>query len=83
MTADEFDEKFRPVKNHHDRGAGWDGCLFGTSGAEHNFVRNQPENTVWTLNSHGELVTGYHWADRVGYLVTEVPWDDDMVVPGN
>jgi hypothetical protein len=83
MTIDEFDDKFRPVKNPHDRDAGWDGCLFGVTGVEHNFVRSRPANTVWTLTSHGPLVSGYHVVDRVGYVVTEVPWEEDTeVVPG-
>lgn len=80
MTSDDFDEKFRPVKNPHDRDAGWDGCLFGTSGAEFNFVRSQPANHVWTLSSHGPLISGFHVVDRVGYIVTEVPWEEDMEV---
>ncbi len=80
MTPDEFDDRFRPFKNPHDRAAGWDGCLFGTAGVEHNFVRNQPENTVWTLTSQGSLIGGYHLIDRVGYIVTEVPWEEEIEV---
>jgi hypothetical protein len=80
MTPEDFDEKFRPLKNPHDRDAGWDGCLFGTAGVEHNFVRNQPGKTVWTLTSHNTLVAGYHLFDRVGYIVTEVPWEEDSEI---
>lgn len=80
MDSDDFDDKFRPVKNPHDRNAGWDGCLFGTNGAELNFVRSQPANKVWTLSSHGTLISGFHVVDRVGYVVTELPWEEDMEV---
>ena len=80
MKAEDFDEKFRPFKNPHDRDAGWDGCLFGTNGVEYNFVKNQPENRVWTLTSHNTLVSGRHLVDRVGYIVTEVPWEIDTEV---
>jgi hypothetical protein len=83
MTIDEFDEKFRPVKNPHDSDAGWDGCLFGTRGVERNFVRNQPANKVWTLLSYGLLVSGYQLVDRVGYLVTEVAWEEEISVDEN
>lgn len=80
MTSDEFDEQFKPIKNPHDKDAGWDGCLFGITGAEHNFVRGSRWNHVWTLTSHGTLISGYHWVDRVGYIVTEEPWKTDTEV---
>jgi hypothetical protein len=80
ITDDEFDEKFQPLKNPHDKDAGWDGCLFGTTGVEHNFVRNQPERRVWTLLSNNTVVSGYHLVDRVGYLVTLVPWSEDTEI---
>ena len=80
MGCEEFYELFRPVKNHHDDSAGWSGCLFSTHGVQHNFVRNQRAETVWTLTSHGTLISGYHFADRAGYIVTEVPWNRNLEV---
>ena len=75
ITEDEFFNNFKPITNPHN------GTLvFETFGAEHNFVRNQPENTVWTLLDDNSIVSGYHWANRVGYYVTEVPWTQETNV---
>lgn len=77
MSEDEFFEKFRPITNKHTGS-----FLFETFGAEHNFVKNQPKNTVWTLLDDNSIVNGYHWVNRVGYYVTEVPWTEDThVIP--
>jgi hypothetical protein len=78
ITEDQFDE-LRPITNPHGD-HGWNGCLFETSGVEFNFVKNQPQDRVWTLLSDNTLVSGLHLVDRVGYLVTEVPWTEDTEV---
>lgn len=80
ITEDQFDEDFKPVQNPHNKDAGWNGCLFETYGVEFNFVKNQPENRVWTLLSDNTLVSGLRTVDRVGYIVTEVPWTEDTEV---
>lgn len=81
MTEEEFEEH-RPIINPHgDRG--WGGTLWGSHGAELNFIRNQHENKVWTLvEVDGEMciVTGFHWVNRVGYFVTENPWKEECEV---
>lgn len=82
MTEKEF-KTFRPLKNPHGD-HGWDGTLWETYGAELNFVRNQPNNKVWTLmdDEEGNLIimTGLHHTNRVGYFVTELPWTEESVV---
>lgn len=80
INSELFDEKFKPVKNPHNRDAGWNGCLFDTHGVEYNFIKNQSEDRVWTLLSDNTLVNGRRHIDRVGYLVTELPWTEDMEV---
>jgi hypothetical protein len=80
MSPDDFDEEYKPIKNPHDKDAGWDGCLFATHGVEHNFVKNQSSKRVWTLLSDNTLVSGYHLIDRVGYIVTLLPWAEDTTV---
>jgi len=82
MTEKEF-ETFRPLKNPHGD-HGWDATLWETYGVELNFVRNQQPNRVWTLMNDDEgnlvIVTGFHFVNRVGYFVTEIPWAEDSVV---
>lgn len=78
MNEDHF-KAHLPIKNPHgDRG--WGSTLWDTHGAELNFVRNQHENKVWTLmEEDGEMfiVTGFHFVNRLGYFVTEKPWDQE------
>lgn len=77
MTYDEFIETFRPVTNHFEDAA-FDGYLFETYDEQADYVRWQPERRIWTVieGDDGELylVDGYHWVDRIGYFLTEVPW---------
>lgn len=51
ITEDEFYEKYKPVKNHLDTNASWDGCLFETFGEEikYCFELAKKENRVWTI----------------------------------
>lgn len=74
MSIDDFkpiNNKFRPEDQ-----------MFETFGEELEFVRDQPDNKVWTLmdDDDGNLVvtTGFHYVNRVGYYVTEIPWDREM-----
>lgn len=85
-------EQFKPVTNHIDDNAGYDGCLFETYGPEYAFIAELAEsqpNRVWTLlDSDGEdldIVAGWHFVNRLGYFVTEVGFDaasSDLVVEG-
>lgn len=80
ITEDQFDEDFRPVQNPHNKDASWNGCLFETYGVEFNFVKSQPKNKVWTVTDEGGVVSGLHLVNRVGYIVTEVPWTEETEV---
>lgn len=81
MTFDEWWDEFKPVVNHlvgPDKRS-CDNRLFETFGAEDEYVRKvaglEPQR-VWTLlDCDGVQVIGdgWHWVNRVGYFVTEVP----------
>lgn len=81
INEEEFENKYRPIKNPHNKNSGWNGCLFETYGVEYNFVKNQSASHIWTLLSNGTLVSGHHFADRVGYVVTLNPWINETEVP--
>lgn len=73
-----FDEHYRPIQNHLDPDASWNGQMFETFGAELEFVKSQPADRVWTWtdNDTGSRTTvgaGYHYVNRIGYFVTEQP----------
>lgn len=68
-------EKYRPVKNHFVPDSGWDGELFETYGEEGRYIRSLDPAFVWTwVDGDGSiLLSGYHWVNRIGYLVTRHP----------
>lgn len=77
-------DKYKPIKNHLDDNASFDGYMYETYGEEMEFVRSQPLNTIWTL-IHGDydslfLDNGMHVVNRIGYFITTNPWPDDTVV---
>lgn len=76
-----FWEKYQPVKNHINKNAGYDGCLFETFGEELKYVQSRKaENVVWTLlDCDGQTIvsSGYHFVNRLGYFVTLKPTLED------
>ncbi len=72
-----FWQKFKPVKNHLDTNASFDGHMFETYGPELEHVQSKvPEGTVWTLlDCDGQLVisSGFSFVNRMGYFITEKP----------
>lgn len=84
INDNDFYEQFKPVKNHIDTNASWDGCMFETYGEELEFVKAQPEKKIWTVmdSDNGEMMvgSGFHFVNRLGYLITEEPWDDEIQV---
>ena len=92
ITEDEFDTRYPLVINHLNPNASWafgdgPGCLFETYGQELAFVRSQDPRTIWTLvdgdDGNQYLLSGFHFVNRIGYLVSTVPFpeDADILVP--
>jgi len=78
MSYDQWCEQYRPVRNELCRCAPYDGLMFETYGAEQEYVRRQDRECIWTLvQAEDELVilSGWHTVNRLGYFVTERPWD--------
>ena len=77
LTWEEFETNYRPIKNPFSA----DGSrMFETYGEEVEFVRKAPANTIWTYSQvdYGFVTTeGYHFVNRLGYYITEVPWEED------
>jgi hypothetical protein len=94
LTEDEFDEMFSPIKNQFDESAGFDGCLHETYGEELEYVRSLiAENRVVTiiegedeLGDDGEMHSvifydsGYHFVNRLGYLILDKPYTEEFSV---
>ena len=80
LTEDDFLARFKPVSNPIDPNAGFDGCLFETFGDDLAYVRDQDPNLVWTvLDCDGQLAiaSGFHFVNRLGYLIATVPTEPD------
>jgi hypothetical protein len=79
LTWKEFEEQFKPIKNHFSKDP--DEIMFETYGEEVDFVlAKDTENKVWTY-ADGDycsyVSSGYHYVNRIGYYITEVPYEED------
>lgn len=84
MSDEKWFKKFKPIKNHLCNDASWDGYMFETYGEELQFVLDRANGltgsayTVWTWidgDTKSLICEGYHLVNRIGYLITEVPYD--------
>jgi hypothetical protein len=80
LTWKEFEEQFKPIKNHLTNDP--DSIMFETYGEELDFVRAQNPNVIWTY-ADGDycsyVSSGYHFVNRIGYHITEIPFDPDTI----
>ena len=81
MDYETWIETYKPIQNHLSKYASFDGTMFETYGDEVEFVKTQVEaQKVWTIRDGEDdtliLTAGMGWVNRLGYLVTEVAWQD-------
>lgn len=79
LDEDTFLQRFPLRHNHLANDAPFVGCMFETYGNELAFVREQNMRCVWTvLDCDGELsiASGFHFVNRIGYLVSTIPVQD-------
>ena len=82
IKEDEFYESFELVKNTIDKNAAWGGFMFETYGEEFEFVKSRA-SCAWTiLEEDGYLLylSGIHFVNRIGYLITTAPPTEETVV---
>ena len=93
LNMEEWEHHFKPIKNHLDENASFNdgsgGLMFETYGAEYDSVAAagaENPNKIWTLvdGEDGQtiIINGWAMVNRIGYFITEVPYDDmlDIVV---
>lgn len=79
-TIDDWIEKYKPIKNHIDENASFDGLAFETYDDEVDFVSKQNPHNIWTqvyANDNYYIVPGFRWVDRENYFITEKPFTDE------
>jgi hypothetical protein len=87
FTEEQFDKKFKLVKNHIDKNASFDGKMFETYGKEIEYVIKMAKlNRVVTIiecdteDPEDEdalcmvYASGYHIVNRIGYLILAKPY---------
>jgi hypothetical protein len=79
----EWEKKFKPIHNHILNDP--DQQMFETYGEEVDFVLKQDPKKIWTWiqgDMSDLLVAGYHYVNRLGYYISEIPWEneDDYVL---
>jgi len=79
MNEKQFYQHFTPIANDLDTKASWNGCMYETYGAELFYVKRYDERYVWTIIEGDEgqwyLIPGYHFINRIGYIITKQPHD--------
>jgi hypothetical protein len=83
ITFEKWAEEFKPTTNHMDDNASYDGAMFETYGDELDHVRVADKFNIWTLisgdNGSTWIISGYHLVNRMGYFITEKPFEDDEI----
>jgi hypothetical protein len=81
MDFDEWCATYKPIKNHIDTNASFNGEMFETYGEEVAFVKEQPEENIWMYGDGDDggsfIWSGWGFVNRLGYFITEVPCPAD------
>lgn len=81
---DDFADKYKPVKNHFEEEATFDGCMFETYGDNYKYVESlsidpNTSDKIWTICEEDGLrfiQAGWHFVNRLGYVITEIPFNN-------
>ena len=84
LTFDEWCETYKPITNHIDDNASFDGAMFETYGDEVEFVKTQSPDKIWMLGDGDDggmyIWSGWGFVNRIGYFVTEVPFPENTTI---
>lgn len=83
MTYDEFIEKYKPIQNTITNRDEFNGWMFETYGEDDEYIRKvaqEKPNTVWTIYDDDTMTNGWHYVNRFAYFITEVPFEDNVVI---
>lgn len=88
MTEDKWIETFKPLPNPVDNGCGYDfgqGCTLVETYSPHTeYLDTIEANRIWTVvegdEGHQYIMSGKSFVNRIGYIVTENPWEEDISV---
>jgi len=82
---EEWEHHFRPINNTIDKNASLGGAMFETYGEEYDYVAaigHREPNRIWTYmdddNGDTVIINAWSFVNRIGYLITEKPYDDSI-----
>lgn len=87
MDYDEWLKTYKPIYNHIESNASFQdetgqGIMFETYGDEVAFVKQQDPACIWTYGDGDDggsyIWNGWHFVNRIGYFITEVPCPPDV-----
>jgi hypothetical protein len=77
IDFDEWFDTYKPILNHIDNNASFDGTMFETYGDELEFVKSQSPDKIWMYADGDDgglyIWNGWGFVNRIGYFITEVP----------
>lgn len=79
LTWSEFEVLFKPETNKFSKDPSQQ--MYETYGQELEHVQRFDPHYVWTyLDVEGGAGTynGFHYVNRIGYFITEIPWEDGV-----
>jgi hypothetical protein len=83
LTVKQFDDYFKPLFNddeHYIVDYAKEATKMAEDYIKNNNLTTKPYQHVWTVvdGSSGKLCTinGWHFCNRIGYMVCETPWGD-------
>ena len=83
MTFEEFFDVYKPIENHIDNNASFEGVMFETFGEELEYVLSADPKCVVTYadGDNGTYIfSGYHLVNRIGYFITSIPVEEDLCI---
>ena len=84
LDYEEFVATYKPITNHIDKNASFDGMMFETYGDEYDFVKSANPNCIWTYGDGDDggsyIWSGWSFINRLGYFITEVPCPADTEI---
>lgn len=84
MDYDDFVQTYKPIKNHIETNASFDGYMFETYGDEYEFVKSQSPANIWMYGDGDDggsyIWSGWGFVNRIGYFITEVPFPENTTI---
>ena len=84
LDYDEWVDTYKPILNHIDTNASFDGMMFETYDEEVEFVKAQDENRIWMYGDGDDggsyIWSGWGFVNRLGYFITSVPFPENTTI---